>query len=62
MRNLMGFIISTLVVAVALLFLGISLSGLMHMEPAGGVLRTFGGLAAFLLVVLGTIVAAARSS
>lgn len=62
MRNMMGLLGSTLVVGAALFFLGLSLSGLMQMEPAGGLLRTFGGLVAFLVVALGTIVAAARSS
>jgi hypothetical protein len=61
MRNVIGFTGAALVVAVALACLGISLSGLMAVEPAGGLLRTLGGLVAFLIVVMLTLVAAARS-
>jgi hypothetical protein len=62
MRSAFGFLWSTFVVALALTSLGISLSGLMSMEPPGGMLRTLGGLLGFVLVFGLTLLAAARSS
>jgi hypothetical protein len=56
----LGFLLSVVIVAVALTALGVGLSGLMTVDPAGGLVRTLGGLMGYLVIVALMLVWATR--
>jgi hypothetical protein len=60
MTSVVGFLICSAVVALAMASLWVGLSGLMTPDHAGGLLRTLGGFAGFSVVFALTLVAAAR--
>lgn len=60
LNPVLGFILCSVVVALAMASLWIGVSGLMNTDHAGGLLRTLGGFAGFFLIFCLTLVAAVR--
>jgi hypothetical protein len=61
MRGVLGFTLCALWVALGLISLGIGLSGMMVIDPPGGLLRTLAGFIGFFSVFLLTLVGMSRS-
>jgi len=61
MRGVLRFTLCALWVAVGLISLWIGLSGMMVIEPAGGLFRTLGGFIGFFAVFALTLVGMSRS-
>jgi hypothetical protein len=62
MNSGLGMFWCILLTAVGMGVLAIAVSGLTTPDPAGGLLRTLGGLVAFLGICLGTVIMMLRSS